>query len=71
MDKKTSDLDKESNLIKDKLTSTLMRHIQRYAMYDFPEMDNNNTVSTNQLKGICEGVGAAILKSATTKFKKI
>ena len=40
MDIKINNLDKHSDLVKDKLTSTLMGYVQKYAVYDLPETDN-------------------------------
>jgi hypothetical protein len=71
--------DKHPNSVKDKLTSTLMGYVQKYAVYDLPDSENNGSKITseeniNHLKNTCEGVGAAILRAValeSSKFKNI
>lgn len=58
------DADKHSNSVKEKLTSTLMGYVQKYAVYDLPKSDDISTEqSISQLKTTCDSLGANILKS--------
>jgi hypothetical protein len=59
------DANKHSNSLKEKLTSTLMGYLQKYAVYDLPKSDNHISTeqSISQLKTTCDSLGANILKS--------
>ncbi|MCU0436665.1 MAG: hypothetical protein MUC49_02040 [Raineya sp.] len=73
-----SGTDKNPNSVKDKLTSTLMGYVQKYAVYDLPDSENDDKKTSeeniNHLKNTCEGVGAAILRAVaveSAKFKNL
>jgi hypothetical protein len=62
------DIDKHSNSVKEKLTSTLMGYVQKYAVYDLPKSDDISTEqSISQLKTTCDSLGANILKSVSSR----
>ncbi|MCU0440660.1 MAG: hypothetical protein MUC49_22425 [Raineya sp.] len=54
--------------MKEKLTSTLMGYVQKYAVYDLPKSDDISTEqSISQLKTTCDSLGANILKSVSSR----